>query len=62
MPKLRNGSKVGDSNPGSLDCESGILLLTCNLILNDNTITGVAGIIQLWNTMMTHDPKGFNTT
>ena len=24
MPKLRNGRKV-DSNPGSLDCESGIL-------------------------------------
>ena len=27
MPKLRNGSK-GDSNPGSLDCESGILPLS----------------------------------
>ena len=26
MPELRNGSK-GDSNPGSLDCESGILTL-----------------------------------
>ena len=25
MPNLRNGSK-GDSNPGSLDCESGILV------------------------------------
>ena len=24
MPNIRNGSK-GDSNPGSLDCESGIL-------------------------------------
>ena len=24
MPKLRNGNN-GDSNPGSLDCESGIL-------------------------------------
>ena len=24
MPRLQNGSK-GDSNPGSLDCESGIL-------------------------------------
>ena len=24
MPKLRNGSK-GDSNPGTLDCQSGIL-------------------------------------
>ena len=28
MPKLRNGSK-GDSNPGSLDCESSILPLSC---------------------------------
>ena len=28
MPNLRNGSK-GDSNPGSLDCESGILPLSC---------------------------------
>ena len=27
MPKLRNGSK-GDSNPGSLDCESDILMLS----------------------------------
>ena len=27
MPKLRNGSK-GDSNPDSLDCESGILPLS----------------------------------
>ena len=27
MPNLRNGSK-GDSNPGSLYCESGILPLT----------------------------------
>ena len=27
MHKLRNGSK-GDSNPGSLDCESGILPLS----------------------------------
>ena len=27
MPNLRNGSK-GDSNPGSLDCESGILPLS----------------------------------
>ena len=27
MPTLRNGSK-GDSNPGSLDCESGILPLS----------------------------------
>ena len=27
MPKLRNGSK-GDSNPGFLDCESGILPLS----------------------------------
>ena len=27
MPKLGNGSK-GDSNPGSLDCESGILPLS----------------------------------
>ena len=27
MLNLRNGSK-GDSNPGSLDCESGILRLT----------------------------------
>ena len=27
MPNLRNGSK-GDSNPCSLDCESGILLLS----------------------------------
>ena len=27
MAKLRNGSK-GDSNPGSLDCESGILPLS----------------------------------
>ena len=27
MSKLRNGSK-GDSNPGSLDCESGILPLS----------------------------------
>ena len=27
MPKLRNGSK-GDSNPGSLDCASGILSLS----------------------------------
>ena len=27
MPKLRNGSK-GDSNPGSLDCESVILPLS----------------------------------
>ena len=27
MPKLRNGSK-GDSNPGSLDCESDILPLS----------------------------------
>ena len=26
MLKLRNGSK-GDSNPGSLDCESGVLSL-----------------------------------
>ena len=24
MPKLRNGN-TGDSNPGSLDCESGVL-------------------------------------
>ena len=28
MPKLQNGSK-GDSNPGSLDCEAGILPLSC---------------------------------
>ena len=29
MPNLRNGSKAkGDSNPGSLDCESGILPLS----------------------------------
>ena len=28
MPKLRNGNKEGDSNPGSLDCESGILPLS----------------------------------
>ena len=27
MPKLRNGSK-DDSNPGSLDCESGVLPLS----------------------------------
>ena len=27
MPNLPNGSK-GDSNPGSLDCESGILPLS----------------------------------
>ena len=27
MPKLRNGNK-GDSNPGSLDCESGVLPLS----------------------------------
>ena len=27
MPNLRNGSK-GDSNPGSLDCESGVLPLS----------------------------------
>ena len=27
MPKLQNGSK-GDSNPGFLDCESGILPLS----------------------------------
>ena len=27
MPNLRNGTK-GDSNPGSLDCESGILPLS----------------------------------
>ena len=27
MPNLRNGSKGGDLNPGSLDCESGILPL-----------------------------------
>ena len=27
MPKIRNGSK-GDSNPGSLDCESSILPLS----------------------------------
>ena len=34
MPKLRNSSK-GDSNPGSLDCESGILPLSYrdNIIL-----------------------------
>ena len=28
MPKLRNGSKGGDSNPDSLDCKSGIILLS----------------------------------
>ena len=27
MPNLRNGSN-GDSNPGSLDCESGVLTLS----------------------------------
>ena len=30
MPNLRNGSK-GDLNPGSLDCESGVLPLSYSL-------------------------------
>ena len=38
MPNLRNGSK-GDSNPGSLDCESGILPLSyrvsCKCLLSE---------------------------
>ena len=28
MPKLRNSSSKGASNPGSIDCESGILPLS----------------------------------
>ena len=31
MPKLQNGSK-GDSNPGSIDCESGILQLSYHAV------------------------------
>ena len=32
MPNLRNGSKV-DSNPGSLDCESGFVPLSRHIII-----------------------------
>ena len=48
MPKLRNGNN-GDSNPGSLDCESGILPTelprsTCDVV--DNTSLPYSAIVE----------------
>ena len=40
MPKLWNGSK-GNSNPGCLDCESGILPLSYRTPLRDSQVAGV---------------------
>ena len=48
MPKLRNGS-MGDSNPGSLDCESGILTLS-HLTPNRNNLSGkLVNYVRLTN-------------
>ena len=45
MPKLRNGSK-GDSNPGSHDCESGILPLSYRAPHMEGWYVGWEGCIK----------------
>ena len=56
MPNLRNGSK-GDSNPGSLDCESGILPLSYCAPLADEVLCLVSVLASRQNA---NRPVSFN--
>ena len=52
-PNFRNGSK-GDSNPGSLDCESGILPLSYGAPLNSVGMIVMRTVMKLVNIFSAH--------